>query len=176
MYRVHLSQEQREELKRLARDKRTMPRTRDRLEMVRRSDAGWSIPKIARHLDVDEQRVRFWIKAFLAGGFDALPGYPCIARVMPHPGRTSILAPQILEALRDTLAQGNQTWTARQIAGGIATQYGVPLSPSHLRRLLRRAKLSYKRTTRSLEHKQKPEEVEAKEADLLTLKKGHRLV
>ena len=144
-----------------------MPRTRDRLEMVRLSDAGWSIPKIARHLNIDEQRVRHWIKAFLAGGFDALPD-------KPHPGQKSSLTPEILTALGEMLRQGGRTWTAGQVAQWVATEQGVRLSPVHLSRMLKRAKLSYKRTTRSLEHKQNPDQVQTKSADLQTLKKGHK--
>lgn len=169
MYRVRLSQEQCKELQRRARDKTTMPRTRDRLEMVRLSDAGWSVPKIARHLHIDEQRVRHWIKAFLAGGFDALPD-------KPHPGQQSSLTPQILAALGEKLPEGGRTWTAGQVAQWVAAEHGVRLSPVHLNRMLKRAKLSYKRTTRSLEHKQNPDEVQRNSADLETLKKGHGLV
>lgn len=169
MYRVHLSQEQCKELQRRARDKSTMPRTRDRLEMVRLSNAGWSAPKIARHLNIDEQRVRHWIKAFLAGGFDALPD-------KPHPGQSSSLTPQIIQALRAELNEGGRTWTAGQLAQWVATEHGVRLRPVPLCRMLKRARLSYKRTTRSLEHKQKPDELQRKGADLETLKKGQRLV
>ena len=146
-----------------------MPRTRDRLEMVRLSNAGWSVPEIARHLNIDEQRVRHWIKAFLAGGFDALPD-------KPHPGQSSSLTPQIIQALRAKLSEGGRTWTAGQLAQWVATEHGVRLSPVHLCRMLKRAKLSYKRTTRSLEHKQKPHELQSKSADLDTLKKGRKLV
>jgi putative transposase len=166
VYRVHLSEDQRQELQRRARYKTTMPRTRDRLEMVRLSDAGWSIPKIARHLSIDEQRVRHWIKAFLAGGFDALPD-------KAHPGQKSSLTPQILATLGEKFREGGRTWTAGQVAQWIAAEHGVRLSPIHLSRMLKRAKLSYKRTTRSLEHKQNPDEVQRKSADLQTLKKGH---
>ncbi len=169
MYRVHLSEQQRKELQRRTRDKTTMPRTRDRLEMVRLCDAGWSVPKIARHLSIDEQRVRYWIKAFLAGGFDALPD-------KPHRGQQSSLTPQIVAALGAELRRAERTWTAAQLAQWVATEHGVRLSPVHLCRMLKRAKLSYKRTTRSLEHKQDPDEVQRKSADLETLKKGHRLV
>lgn len=166
MYRVHLSQEQSRELQRRARDKNTKPRTRDRLEMVRLSNAGWSIPKIAQHLGIHEQRVRHWIKTYLADGFDALPD-------KEHPGRTSALTPQVLEALRAEFGSSQRTWTAGQISQWVAAEHGLHLSPQHLSSMLRRARLSYKRTTRSLQHKQKPEEVERKGADLETLKRGH---
>ncbi|MBW3623333.1 MAG: hypothetical protein KY468_07985 [Armatimonadetes bacterium] len=46
MYRVRLTGAQREELKRMAHEPEVKPRTRDRLEMARLSDAGWSIPAL----------------------------------------------------------------------------------------------------------------------------------
>ena len=76
MYRITLTDEQRQELRARTRQAGLAPSTRDRLEMVRLSDAGWSVPRIARHLGQHEQTVRPWIKAFLAGGFDALPNKP----------------------------------------------------------------------------------------------------
>ena len=76
MYRIHLSAEQQEELRCLVRQTGLAPSTRERLEMVRLSDAGWSIPRIARYLGQHEQTVRAWIKAFLAGGFAALENKP----------------------------------------------------------------------------------------------------
>lgn len=77
-----------------ASDSRTRKRLeRERLEMVRLSDAGWSVPKIARHLRFHEQRVRAWIKAYLGGGFDALDD-------RPHVGQSSAITPDILAQVR----------------------------------------------------------------------------
>ena len=76
MYRIRLSEEQRLELKRRARSRATVPRTRDRLEMVRLGDGGLSVPQIARLVHISEEQVRYWVKRFLAGGFDALPDAP----------------------------------------------------------------------------------------------------
>ena len=72
LYRIRLTEEQRDELKHRTRAADIKPRTRDRLEMVRLSDAGWLVPQIARLLRVSPRRVRFWFKRFLEGGFDAL--------------------------------------------------------------------------------------------------------
>ena len=168
MYRVELSDEQRRELQRRAHEPGIRPRTRDRLEMVRLSDAGWSVPQIARHLGLCEARVRFWIRTFLADGFDAL-------RDQPPVGRTSRLTPTIREAVRQELEKGDRTWTGTQLAEWIQQQFGVRVSASHLRRFRQRWELSWKRTARSVKHKQKPEEVAAKKAELDTLeKKGIR--
>ncbi len=65
----------------------------------------------------------------------------------------------------------DRTWTAPQLADWIAEQTGVKVSVQHLRRFLRRWRLSYKRTTRSVKHKQKPAEVEAKKKELEALEK-----
>jgi transposase len=155
MYQVRLADAQREELQQRAHEKGIMPRTRDRLEMVRLSDAGWSVPKIAVHLQIHEQRVRYYIKAFLAAGFDALPD-------RPHPGRHSALTAAMEEAIRQELRQQARTWTAPQLADWLAERFGVRLTSDYLSRRLKRAGIAYKRTGRSLKHKQKDEEVEQK--------------
>ena len=165
MYRVQLTEAQREELQRRTRAPGVAPRTRDRLEMIRLAGTGLSIPRVAAILGISEPRVRYWIQRFLADGFDALPD-------QPHQGRPSALTPAIQTALKAELRKGDRTWNARQIADWVAEQHGVCLSPRHLARLLHRGKLSYKRTNRSLKHKQDPQQVATKEADLETLEKG----
>ncbi len=166
MYRITLTNDQRQELRQRTRQAGLAPSTRDRLEMVRLSDAGWSVPKIARHLGQHEQTVRLWIKAFLHGGFDALPN-------KPRGGKTSALTPAIVAAVRAEIAKGTRTWTAAQLADWVAEQHGVRLSPDRLRVHLKRAKLSWQRTSRTLKHKQDPEEVAERSATLEALaKKG----
>ena len=169
MYRVHLTEEQRAELQRRTRDPQVMPRTRDRLEMVRLADAGWSIPKIASHLRGSEKRVRYWIKQFLTGSFDALPD-------QPHVGQQSRLTPALVTALQQEVAQSQRTWTARQLADWLAKQHGVRLTPNHLARRLKQARFSYKRTERGLQHKQDPAKVAERQADLETAEKGAKPV
>ena len=164
MYRITLTDEQRQELRRRTRHAGITPSTRDRLEMVRLSDAGWSVPKIARHLAQHEQTVRAWIKAFLAGGFDALPN-------QPRGGKESALTPAMLEAVRAEVAQGTRTWSAAQLADWVADHHGVRLSTDRLRVHLRRAKISWQRTSRSLKHKQDPTEVAERQAVLDDLEK-----
>jgi transposase len=159
MSRVSLTDAQRAELQRRAHEKGVMPRTRDRLEMVRLSDAGWSIPKIAAPLSIHEQRVRHSLKAFLAQGFDALPD-------RPHPGQHAALTSAMEEAIRKELRQHERPWTAAQLADWVAERFGVRLTPDHLSRRLKRARIAYKRTGRSLKHKRKPEEVEQKAAQM----------
>jgi transposase len=164
MYRVRLTDTQRAELQRRAHAQGVMPRTRDRLEMVRLSDAGWSVPQIAAHLGIHEQRVRHYIQAFLAHGFDALPD-------RPHLGQRSALTPAMEEAIRQELRQSERTWTAAQLADRVAERFDVRFTPDHLARRLKRARITYKRTGRSLKHKRKPAEVEQKAAEMATHEK-----
>jgi transposase len=158
MYRVSLTDEKRQELHRRAHEPGVMPRTRDRLEMVRLSDAGFSIPQIAALLQISEKRVRHYIKAFLAHGFDALPD-------RPHRGQQSALTPEMEEAIRDEMRREVRTWTAAQVADFAAERFGVRLTPDHMARRLKRARIAYKRTGRTLRHKQDPDEVAKKKAE-----------
>lgn len=165
MYRLHLTPEQAEELQRRARDPKIKPRTRDRLEMVRLHAAGFRVAEIARVLGTSQQRVRCWLGRFRDGGFDALPD-------QPHPGRPGALSPARLQGLREELARTNRTWTAGQLARWLEEQHGVRLHPDHLATLLKRAGLSYKRTERTLKHKQNSEAVAAVTQELAALEKG----
>ena len=164
MYRITLTDDQRAELRCRTRQPGVAPDTRDRLEMVRLADAASSIPKIARHLQIHEQTVRAWIKAFIGGGFAALTN-------KPRGGDTSELTPAMLEAVRAEVGKGERTWNAAQICDWVAGQYGVRLSPGRMRVHLKRANLSYQRTARSLKHKQQPAEVAAHKAQLEELEK-----
>ncbi len=164
MYRVTLTEDQRQELRRGARQAGVAPSTRDRLEMVRLSDAGWSVPKIAHHLGTHEQTVRVWIKAFIAGGFAALTN-------KPRGGDYSAVTPAMLEAARAEVSQGTRTWSASEIADWVAEQHGVRISPGRMRVHLKRTNLSYQRTSRSLRHKQQPEQVAERKAQLEALEK-----
>jgi putative transposase len=166
LYRVRLTDEQKQELQRRTREKTLTPKLRDRLEMVRLSDAGWSVPRIAEHFQLTQSRARHWIKAFLNEGFDALSG-------KKHPGPKPKLTPEVMERLKNKVTEEQRTWSSGQAAAWLAQEKGISVTTSHLCRVMNQSGLSYKRTTRTLSHKQKPEQVAAKQADLETLKRGH---
>jgi transposase len=157
MYRIQLTAEQRQELRRRTRAAGLAAATRDRLEMIRLSDAGWSPPRIARHLGLHEQTVRTWLKVFLAAGFDALAN-------RPHARPQSALTPALLAATRAMIRASGRTWSSTQITTWLAAEHGVQLSAARVRFHLRQAGLSYQRTSRSLRHKQDPVRVAAHQA------------
>lgn len=164
MYRVQFDDEARQELSRRTHNPKIAPRTRDRLEMLRLSDAGWSIPRIANHLGVHPQTVRRWIKVFLLEGFDALVD-------PPRPGKPSAITEEILVAVHQWIEKGDRIWSAGQIAEEVARVYGIHRSVDRWRRLLHRERLAFKRTSRNLKHKQDPAQVATKTAELEALEK-----
>lgn len=109
--------------------------------------------------------MRRWIKAYLGGGFDALAD-------RPHVGKQSALTAEMLRTVRDEIAGGGRTWNAGQIGQWLQQRHGDGLSADRLRVHLKRAGLVYKRTSRSLMHKQSADQVVAKQAALTTLKRG----
>ena len=169
MIQVVLTESQVSRLTQLRRDAKTRPRTRDRLEMVRLANLGWNIPKIAQHFEMTESRVRHWIKSFLSEGFDGLKDR---GGVGPKRRLTAPLVAQI----REMTMQEGRTWTTVQINDWLLEQHGFSMNRRYLSDALNKNGLRYKRTTRTLHHKQKPEQVVDRKADLETLKKGQNLV
>src|SRR3954465_2104311 len=147
MLRIELTPAQREERRARTREPGLAPRTRDRLEMLRLADAGWRVPQIARHLGYHEQTTRKDLKAFLADGFDRLPD-------RPRPGRPARVTAAHLPALERLLDDTERPWTVPQLVEWLDATHQVRVHPDHLRRLLHRRRFRWKRTQRSLRHKQ----------------------
>ena len=165
MFRVSLSENERAELRRRAHEPAVGPSVRDRLEMVRLCDAGWSVPHIAQHLGAHEQTVRRYVKTYLAQGFDAL-----VPR--PHPGRPPRVMVADLEAVERLLDESDRTWTAPQLVAWLEVERGVHVCRDHLGRLLRRRGFRWKRTKQSVAHKRKdPKLFQTAEQELAALKK-----
>ncbi len=168
MIRVTLTPAQQEELRARTREPGVAPRTRDRLEMVRLADAGWGIPRIARHLAAHEQTVRKYVKAFLAEGFAALPD-------RPRPGRPPRVTAAHLDALAALLDAGGRTGTTPQLVDWLERAHGVRVHPDHLSVLLHRRRFGWKRTVTSVAHRRRdPAAYDAKVAELEGLKKRRR--
>lgn len=159
MIRIILSEEQRAELRRRLRQRKLEPRTRERLEAVGLADAGWRMPKIAKHVRRNEETVRIWMRKFLEKGFDALADEP-------HLGQKSAIPTTVLDDLRAVMAQGDRPWTLPQAVQWLQDEHEISISRAWLGELLRRSGWSYKRTQRQLRHKQDPEAVAAARAAL----------
>src|SRR5579871_2031594 len=108
MLRIALSDWQRAELQSLRRT--DLPAvSRDRLEMVLLSAAGWSPPRIAGHLGRHPHTVRAALKGFTDRGTRAF--YPDTPGPDPDHARRA----QVTGTLTELLGQ-DRTWTARPLA------------------------------------------------------------
>ncbi len=151
MLRIHLSDTQRSELHDLRRT--DLPaRVRDRREIVLLSDAGWSAPRIARHLGCHPHTSRATLRGFGDRGIAAL--WPDSPGPEPDHDRRRPVA----DRLTELLAQ-ERTWTSRRLAEAL-TPHPITLSPRQVRRSLGQLKAGYRRTAQTVSHKQDPAKAE----------------
>lgn len=163
MFRIILSSDQREAVLALRHDPSLRPAERDRVEMLLLSaDAGWTVPRIADHLDYHAATVREIIRRFPTEGV-AVVRYQ---RKGPPPDLTRR---QSVEAALRSLLEQERTWTARQLAEALGS-FGIALSTRQTRKYLGSLGAWYRRTVRSLAHKQDPEQVAVATEELAVLK------
>jgi transposase len=164
MLHTSLSDSQRSELQALRRTDLSAV-SRDRLEMVLMSAAGWSAPKIAGHLSRHPHTVRAAIKGFAARGTAAF--YPDAPGPDPDHDRRA----QVTRKLSELLGQ-DRTWTARQLADALGPDIGI--GHRQTRRYLALLKAGYRRTAQTVGHKQDPNEVQRARHTFDSLKKKLR--
>ena len=162
--RITLTPEEETDLAR-RRASRTAPHVAVRLEAVRLSHRGWTVPRIARHLAVHESTVRKALKRFEEGRFAALAD-------RPRRGRPPTVTPADLDALvahLETAAAQGETWTLARLARWLAQERRVGISAGRLGVLLQARRVRWKRTKRTVGHKADPSLQEKARADLEAL-------
>ena len=141
----------------------TTARERERLEILRQSDGDRSVPTIAERLGRQAKTVRRVVKRFLAAGFAALADRPRSGRP-PTLTEADLVA---VEALLDAAATRGETWTTPRLATWLAETRGVHINAEYLGARLHARKFRWKRTKRSVRHKQTdPDLQERKKAEL----------
>jgi transposase len=149
--RIELTPAERAELERRLRSRTTEHRLHERLLMVRAVADGATIPRAAAALGHHQQTVRKFVKRFRTEGFAGLADRPRAGR----PPRVSAADLDALTARLDAdAASGARTWTLGQAAGWLAEERAVTISPDRLGVLLKERDFRWKRTKRSLAHKQ----------------------
>lgn len=137
-----------------------------RLECVRLSHRGWTVPEIAAHLEVHRATVREALKRFASGGCGALPdGH--------RSGRPPTLTAERLgtvEALLDAAAQRGEAWTVPRLADWLETEHRVIISVGRLGVVLNARGFRWKRTKRTVQHKADQVLQERAEGDLEVLR------
>jgi putative transposase len=158
-----LTSDERAAVQALRRDRTLTPAERDRVGMVCLADAGWGAPAIASHLGYNPVTVRRLLKRFPETGVAGLRRKP------PGPPPDTARRDQV-EAALGTLLDRDRTWTAAQLAAALGDEFGIALSARQTRKYLGRI-AAWRRTVRTLRHKQDPAKVERAEAVLASLKK-----
>src|SRR5947209_6784557 len=151
MLHITLSPDDRAALARLRHAVKTPPAVHVRCQMLVLSADGWSPPRIAAHVGYHPHTVRAVLRCFQARGVAGLtpapPGPP------PDPPRRA----QVTAALGRLLAQ-DRTWTAAQRAAALQAE-GIVLCTRQTRKYLGRIRARWRRTVRTLKHKQDPAKV-----------------
>lgn len=163
MLYVTLTSDQRDAVHALRRDPSLTSAERDRVEMVLLSAGGRTVLAIAAHLGYCAATIRRVFHQVRTDGTTAL------RRKRPGPPPDVARREQVEVALCTLLAQ-DRTWTAAQLADALGAM-GIRLSQRHLRRYLRRMGARYRRTVRTLRHKQDPARVARAQRTLTALKK-----
>lgn len=148
----------------LRRDRSLLPAERDRVEMVLLAAAGWSPPRIAAHLAYHPVTVRAVLGRFQQTGVTSL------RRGRPGPPPDTARRAQVTAALAALLGQ-DRSWTAAQPATALREQ-GSALSTRQTRKYLQQMGARWRRTARTLRHKQNPERVAQAATELLDRKKS----
>jgi transposase len=148
MLRIVLGPAQQAELQALRRDRSLSPAERDRLEMVALSAAGWSVAAIAPHLGCHPETVRRLFRRVRAEGLAA------VRQTRPGPPPDVARRQAVEAALRDLLSR-ERTWTSAQLAEALVGR-GIRLSGRQVRRYVHGLGAGWRRTKRSLAHKQDP--------------------
>jgi len=139
--------------------------SRDRLEIVLMSSAGWSPPTIAKHLGRHPHTVRAALKGFAARGTAAF--YPDAPGPDPDHDRRETVTRKLSELLGQ-----DRTWTARQLAEALGSDIGI--GHRQTRRYLALLRAGYRRTAQTVSHKQDPKKVERAKVVLSGIKKKLR--
>jgi transposase len=133
--------------------------------MVALSAAGWPVSAIAAHLGRHPETVRRLFRRLAQDGVAALR----LEQPGPAPDWERRRSVEIL--LRALLA-GQRTWTSAQLAQALSER-GIRLSGRQVRRYLHRLDADWRRTKRSLAHKQDPIAKQRASATLALLANAH---
>ena len=146
MLRTSLNDAQRADLQSLRRT--DLPAVaRDRPEMVLLAAAGWSPPRIARHLSRHPHAVRAALKGFAARGTMAF--HPDAPGPAPDHARRAAVTGK-----RSDLLGQDRTRAARQLADALGPGVGTGRRPARRSLVLLRA--GYRRAARTVGHTQDP--------------------
>jgi len=166
MLRITLTPDERRAVETERRAAKTAAVVRVRCRMVLLSADGWSPPRIARRLGYHPHTIRAALHRFqergLAGLAPDAPGPP------PNTSRR-----EQVETVLSQLLDEERTWTAAQLTAALRER-GIVLSVRQVRKYLARLGARWRRTVRTLKHKQDPVRTARAQHTLGALKTGRQ--
>ncbi|EDN66470.1 Transposase, IS630 [Beggiatoa sp. PS] len=159
-----LTEEQTNELKDIIKNSEKA-RTRQRAHAILLSSDGFSVGEIAKICKVDRDTISRWIDKWEQLGLEGL-------KDKPRPGNPGILIQSEKQLVIELCKE-----TPRSIPCIIAALFektGKRVSNSTIKRILKSAKLTWKRVRKSLKSKRDDEEFEAAQEELKELTKQHK--
>ena len=161
-----ISDEQRAQVEEELRGRAVLPRTCERLEMVKAAALGPELEAIVRWSGRSARTVRFWLDRVAVGGVSGLADAPRTGR----PARADAAYLAALERAVETppreLGFAFDVWTSARLSAYLADTTGVRIAPGWLRALLGRRDFVSGRPKHTLKHLQDPDEVAACKAEL----------
>lgn len=167
MIRIHLTDKERQELRREAR--RSVGRVSERIHFVLLSDQGYSPPQIGAIFDYCAATVRMWLKRYQQQGLAGLQDDP-------RSGRSPLTSSEEDQRITATVKQSPTAygynigfWTIAMLLTHLVPLLGVQFSPTTLRRRLHEADVRWRRPRLAPAQKEDPEK-EAKLAHIEQVK------
>jgi transposase len=162
---IRLSQEEDERLRELEQNAYIHKKVRLRAQILRLSQAGFSIAEIAKHTAKSYNLVRAtftrWQQESYAGLADHFENH----------GRKAVITEEI-EALMTKKLSEERTWTCAQLAEVVAEHYSVKVGPEGIRKRLNARGYSWKKGRFVPEKRPSEEHLNEHKAALETLKRG----
>lgn len=161
-----ISDEQRARVEEKLRGRDLLPRTRERLEMVKAAALGHTLEAIVAWSGRSPRTIRFWLDRFVIDGASGLADAPRVGRpARADAGYLAALERAVETRPRD-LGLSFDVWTSPRLSAYLAETTGVRIAPGWLRALLSRRDFVSGRPKHTLKHLQDADAVAACKAAL----------
>jgi transposase len=161
-----ISDQQRGQVEEELRRRDLLPRTRERLEMVKAAGLGQELDAIVRWSGRSVRTVRFWLDRFVAVGVAGLADAPRAGRPARADAGYLAALERAVETPPRALGLGFDVWTSPRLSTYLVEATGVRIAPGWLRALLSRRDFVSGRPKHTLKHLQDPDKVAACKAEL----------
>lgn len=154
-----------EQLERLLFDRDVLPCERKRYFALWHAHLGSSSRQVEALGIMNADSVLKIVALYRQGGLNAL-------KERVHPGRTSVLTPEIIADIEEQIAAGHQVWNSRRLVAYVFERHGVIVGRTAIRTQLHHAGMSWQRTRLVVAGQADPETKAEFKTDLEAVKRG----